>query len=163
MESPQGMMTPPTQVAEESRAEVAKSGRTLTQSLRESQASSWPVEEGDKEAATKRVLEEVARLTSERLDKLTKSQKYLKVASSFPTYNCPQAFVQRANDLLSVSISSQLLLSQEIFIKFLRTFTLSVFIKGMLTMNMAWQKFEDMQHSWSVRKRELVDEVDEVI
>ena len=62
--------------------------------------------EDSEEAATRQVLEGMARMTSERVEKLTKSRKYLKVASAFPNYNVRQAFTRGANDIILVSLSS---------------------------------------------------------
>ena len=64
-----------------------------------------PVVENTREEATKKTVEVVATMSHKRLDKLVNSRKFLKAASSFPTYNCAQAFAWGANDIHSVSIS----------------------------------------------------------
>ena len=51
------------------------------------------VAEDSREAATKRTVEEVAGLAHGRLDKLVQSRKFLKAATSFPSYGYTQAFV----------------------------------------------------------------------
>lgn len=67
--------------------------------------TSSPAEDLAVEDATQ-VFESVIQMTTERVQKLGKHKKYIKAASSFPSYNIGHAFTQGANDIDMVSFSS---------------------------------------------------------
>lgn len=92
--SPQGMRTPPTQVVEGLRDEVAGSGRTLTQPSRETKPSNQTVEDASEEPAVKKVLGGVVRMATDQVQKLIRSQTFLKGVSSLPHYAPMKAFAR---------------------------------------------------------------------
>lgn len=106
LETLQGLRTPPTQVAEGLRVEVVGLGHSLTQPSREPEKTNDPTVEAGEEDITKQVFEGVARMNVDRVDRLAKNRKYLKMASSFPNYNNDQAFTRGANDIVMVSFYS---------------------------------------------------------
>ena len=67
-----------------------------------------PVVENTREEVRKELFKIVARLTAERVDKVSKNRKYLKASSSFSKCNINQAFTRGANDIVMVSSSSWL-------------------------------------------------------
>ena len=81
LDSTRGVRTPPAQAVEGTGARVSKMGRSSTQPLTESQFSEVPTEENNGEATTKKVLDGVATLHIDQLDKLLKSNKYMKATS----------------------------------------------------------------------------------
>ena len=104
METPQGG-DPLAQVAERSGVQVAGSSHSLTQPSGGPEKTSDPTVEAGGEDATKQVFKSVARMTVDRVDRLTKNKNYVRVSSSFPNYDIGQAFTRGANDIAMVSFS----------------------------------------------------------